>query len=87
MRGQGYWPLPFVLLLIFTGALLTLGPEFVYLRDFFGTRLNTEFIKGMGNLDDQFVIILDIDRVFTVDELSLLADHHELGENGEAAVA
>jgi len=34
-----------------------------------GTRLNTEFIKGMGNLDDRFVIILDIDKVFSVDDL------------------
>lgn len=36
-------PLPFALLLVFTGALLTLGPEFVYLRDNFGVRLNTMF--------------------------------------------
>lgn len=35
--------LPFVLLLAATGALLTLGPEFVYLRDNFGFRLNTIF--------------------------------------------
>lgn len=35
--------LPFVLLLVFTAALLTLGPEFVYLRDNFGQRLNTIF--------------------------------------------
>jgi purine-binding chemotaxis protein CheW len=35
-----------------------------------GTRLNTEFIKGMGKQNDQFIIILDIDRVFTVDELA-----------------
>ncbi|MDX1688116.1 MAG: DUF2298 domain-containing protein [Candidatus Promineifilaceae bacterium] len=35
--------LPFVLLLILTSALLTLGPEFVYLRDNFGQRLNTVF--------------------------------------------
>lgn len=35
--------LPFVLLLIGTGALLTLGPEFVYLKDNFGVRLNTVF--------------------------------------------
>ncbi len=34
---------PFVLLLILTGLLLTLGPEFVYLRDNFGVRLNTTF--------------------------------------------
>jgi uncharacterized membrane protein len=35
--------LPFVLLLVATGTLLTLGPEFVYLRDNFGVRLNTIF--------------------------------------------
>lgn len=35
--------LPFALLLILTSALLTLGPEFVYLRDNFGQRLNTVF--------------------------------------------
>lgn len=37
-----------------------------------GTRLNTEFIQGMGNLDDNFVIILDIDRIFSVDELAVI---------------
>lgn len=35
--------LPFVLLLIVTGALLTIGPEFLYLRDNFGVRMNTIF--------------------------------------------
>jgi uncharacterized membrane protein len=35
--------LPFVLLLIATGALLTVGPEFLFLRDNFGARLNTIF--------------------------------------------
>jgi purine-binding chemotaxis protein CheW len=34
-----------------------------------GTRLNTAFIKGMGNIDDRFVIILDIDKVFSIDDL------------------
>jgi YYY domain-containing protein len=33
----------FVLLLISLGALLLIGPEFVYLRDQFGTRINTVF--------------------------------------------
>ena len=39
----GPGPLPFVLLFIGTGALLTIGPEFIYLRDNFGFRLNTIF--------------------------------------------
>lgn len=34
-----------------------------------GTRLRTEFIRGMGKQDDRFVIILDIDKVFSSDEL------------------
>ena len=35
-----------------------------------GTRLRTEFIKGMGKHGDGFIIVLDIDRVFSADELS-----------------
>ena len=37
-----------------------------------GTRLNTEFIKGMGKRDSRFIIILDIDKVFSTDELALV---------------
>jgi purine-binding chemotaxis protein CheW len=35
-----------------------------------GTRLNTDFIKGMGKQGGNFVMILDIDKVFSADELS-----------------
>jgi purine-binding chemotaxis protein CheW len=37
-----------------------------------GTKLRTDFIKGMGKRDDRFIIILDIDKVFSADELSLV---------------
>jgi purine-binding chemotaxis protein CheW len=37
-----------------------------------GTRLNTEFIKGMGKRDNGFIIILDVDKVFSTDELALV---------------
>jgi purine-binding chemotaxis protein CheW len=30
-----------------------------------GTKLNTEFIRGMGKRDGEFIIILDIDRAFS----------------------
>jgi purine-binding chemotaxis protein CheW len=46
-----------------------------------GTRLNTKFIKGMGKRDNQFIIILDIDRVFSADELAMA---HEMGEESAA---
>ena len=39
-----------------------------------GTRLKTEFIKGMGKVEDNFVMILDIDKVFSADELIDLQD-------------
>lgn len=35
-----------------------------------GMRLNTEFIKGMGKRENQFMMILDIDKVFTTDEVT-----------------
>ena len=35
-----------------------------------GTRLNTEFINGMGKVDEQFMILLNIDRIFNSDELA-----------------
>ena len=34
-----------------------------------GTKLNTKFIKGMGKVENNFVMILDIDKVFSSDEL------------------
>jgi purine-binding chemotaxis protein CheW len=35
-----------------------------------GTRLNTDFIKGMGKKEEEFIIILDLDKVFTTAELT-----------------
>jgi len=35
-----------------------------------GTKLNTDFIRGMGKREEQFIMILDIDRVFSTDELT-----------------
>jgi YYY domain-containing protein len=40
-KSDTVWP--FAILLIGIGALLVLAPEFVYLRDLFGTRMNTVF--------------------------------------------
>jgi purine-binding chemotaxis protein CheW len=37
-----------------------------------GARWNTDFIKGIGKHEDQFIIILDVDRIFSVDELAMV---------------
>jgi purine-binding chemotaxis protein CheW len=39
-----------------------------------GTRLRTEFIKGMGSHNEKFIIILDIDRVFSAEEIALVQE-------------
>lgn len=47
-----------------------MGPESIEAAPHIGTKLNTDFIKGMGKVDARFVMILDIDRVFSSDELA-----------------
>ena len=37
-----------------------------------GSRLNTEFIDGMGKQENQFIIILNIEKIFSSDELNLV---------------
>lgn len=49
-------------------------PESVNPPPSFGTKVEAEFIDGIAERDDQFVIILDIDKVFRSEELQ------ELGE-------
>lgn len=39
-----------------------------------GTRLKSGFIKGMGKRDDHLIIILDMDRVFSLEELVMVND-------------
>lgn len=48
-----------------------------------GTRLKTEFITGMGKVDEQFMILLNIDRIFNSEELLVV---QEAGQ-GETPVA
>ncbi len=49
---------------------LELEPDRIEPPPRIGTRLNIEFIRGMGRRDEEFMIILDIDRVFSLDELT-----------------
>lgn len=38
----------------------------------FGAKFNAEVIKGIGKHDEQFIIILDIDKVLALDELTMV---------------
>lgn len=43
-----------------------------------GTNIDTDFILGMGKKGEDFVIILDIDKVFTSDEVSAIAERQAI---------
>jgi purine-binding chemotaxis protein CheW len=51
---------------------LDLLPEEISAPPKIGTKLRTEFIRGMGKRDDRFLILLDVDKVFSAEELSLV---------------
>jgi purine-binding chemotaxis protein CheW len=53
---------------------MDLGPDHIEPAPKIGTRLNTAFIKGMGKRDSAFIIILDINKVFSADELALVQE-------------
>lgn len=38
----------------------------------FGNTISGEYIRGIGKIDDKFIIILDIDKVFSFDEIAAL---------------
>lgn len=48
-----------------------------------GTRLNTEFIRGMGKKNDDLIIILDIDRVFSSEELVVIQAAEDVNNQGQ----
>ena len=55
-----------------------------------GTHLNTEFLQGMGKKEDKFILLLDIDKVFSFDELEFVqsageynAQQKDAGEEGD----
>ncbi len=48
-----------------------------------GTRLRTDFIKGMGKRDNCFLMILDIDKIFSADELAVVENAETMVTTGE----
>lgn len=46
-----------------------LEPEQIDPAPRFGTRFKTDFLKGMGKKDEKFIMILEIDKVFSSEDL------------------
>lgn len=51
---------------------ITLNRESIKPRPHFSTGISTEFISGMGIKDDKFVILLDVDRLLSDEELNMV---------------
>jgi purine-binding chemotaxis protein CheW len=45
----------------------------------FGARIRTDFIQGMGKVNDKFVIILNVHNVLSVEEMAQLSQTAQLG--------
>ena len=41
----------------------------------FGAKIRADFIQSMGKINGKFVIILDVDKVLSIDELSMLSQN------------
>ena len=50
---------------------LDLEPEQIEPAPRIGTKLNTDFIRGMGRRDERFLMILDVDKVFSSGEMAM----------------
>jgi purine-binding chemotaxis protein CheW len=53
---------------------ITLGPEHISPPPRIGSRIDTRFISGMGKRDEQFIVILNLPRVFSKNQLEEVID-------------
>ncbi len=56
---------------------IDMEPESIEPAPKIGTSLNIEFLKGMGKRDDQFMMILDIDKVFSTEDIVAVSGEHD----------
>jgi purine-binding chemotaxis protein CheW len=45
----------------------------------FGTKFKTDFLRGMGKRDEKFIMLLDIDKIFSAEELILVQETENVG--------
>lgn len=45
-----------------------------------GTRYRSEFIEGIAKVDEEFIMILNMDLIFSTDELSILKESFQEGQ-------
>ena len=63
-------------------AVLDIDAEDIEAPPAFGTRVRSDFIRGLGKVSGKFVILLETDRVLAIEELAATADSAELALAG-----
>ncbi len=53
---------------------LDIQPEQIEASPRLGSKIDTRFIRGIGKLNDRFVILLDIQTIFSTKDLSMISD-------------
>ena len=56
---------------------LDIAPEQIEASPRLGSRIDTRFIQGIGKLGERFVILLDIQGIFSSRELSMISTVHQ----------
>ena len=51
-----------------------------------GSGIDTAFLQGMGKIEERFVMLLDVDRIFSANELTSLAEAND-GEASQGQAA
>jgi purine-binding chemotaxis protein CheW len=52
---------------------IEIGPEDIEPPPAFGARIRTDFMQGMGRVKGRFVILLDVNQVFALDDIAQLS--------------
>lgn len=65
-------PLDIGVLVDAVSAVIEIADQDIEPAPSFGVRLRSDFICGMGKVGDRFVILLDVEKVLSVDELATL---------------
>lgn len=55
-------------------AVLEIPADHIEPAPSFGARIRADFISGMAKIDSKFVILLNVSKVLSVDEMAMLAD-------------
>lgn len=61
---------------------IEISPEDIDTAPKMGVSINIEFIEGIARIADEFVIILNTNKVFSVDEINELSHHHQATLDG-----